>query len=89
MFVCDVALCGRFYHPACLAKWKREERFNGIVVEDAFIRGVKEGVELVCCPAHKCRKCGDGEEEGGDDNSMKLAKCRRCPKAYHKVCLPK
>lgn len=85
VFVCDVALCGRFYHLDCLGQWKEQE--GTLENRSDFIRSVKEG-DGFCCPAHNCRRCGKSEEESAD-NLMKLAKCRRCPKAFHKMCLPR
>ncbi|KAG6554173.1 hypothetical protein Mapa_004089 [Marchantia paleacea] len=84
VFLCDVALCGRFYHPECLGVFTKMNKRESAT----FAKNIKDGIESVFCPAHNCLECGKGEEEGGIDNSMKLAKCRRCPKAYHKSHLP-
>ncbi|BBN00574.1 hypothetical protein MPTK1_2g00350 [Marchantia polymorpha subsp. ruderalis] len=84
VFLCDVALCGRFYHPECLGGFTKLTKREIAT----FAKNIKDGTESVFCPAHNCLECGKGEEEGGIDNSMKLAKCRRCPKAYHKSHLP-
>ncbi|KAL3696213.1 hypothetical protein R1sor_010289 [Riccia sorocarpa] len=83
VFLCVVALCGRFYHPRCLGEFLAMGK-NDIAT---FCARIKVGTESVFCPAHKCRVCEKGEE-GGPDNSKKLAKCRRCPSSFHKICLP-
>ncbi|CAD7704649.1 unnamed protein product [Ostreobium quekettii] len=39
---------------------------------------------LFLCPLHKCKVCGEGEVT----KKNPLVGCRRCPKAYHKDCMP-
>lgn len=39
------------------------------------------------CPFHKCCVCKQTETEG--DPELRFAMCRRCPKSYHKKCLPR
>ncbi|KAJ7566270.1 hypothetical protein O6H91_02G095200 [Diphasiastrum complanatum] len=80
VFVCDVALCGRFYHPACAA--------DLLVVKEeqaAFIARMQTGVEAFSCPLHKCMKCKKGDMKGSEET--RLYGCRRCPRAWHKQCI--
>lgn len=39
------------------------------------------------CPIHKCCVCK--QEENKEDSQLQLAVCRRCPKSYHRKCLPR
>ncbi|CAM6035990.1 unnamed protein product [Sphagnum compactum] len=80
VFVCDVALCGRFYHPTCIAKELVPENSK------AFAENVREGRDTFSCPLHKCKLCGKAENK--EDKDLQLAKCRRCPSAWHRKCLP-
>jgi len=80
VFVCDVALCGRFYHPTCIAKELVPENSK------AFAENIREGRDTFSCPLHKCKLCGKAENK--EDKDLQLAKCRRCPSAWHRKCLP-
>lgn len=81
VFMCDVALCGKYYHPLCIVKeiCPREK-------QRARAKNIQEGVESFTCPLHKCKKCGKPEDKEVGD--LKLARCRRCPQSWHKKCLP-
>ena len=39
------------------------------------------------CPIHKCSVCKQGENK--KDRQLQFAVCRRCPKSYHRKCLPR
>lgn len=85
VFVCDVASCGKFYHPRCIAsklKPGSDERES----REALAKGIRAG-ESFTCPLHRCTKCGKGEEK--KERDLNLAACRRCPAAWHVKCLPR
>ncbi|KAI3425357.1 hypothetical protein D9Q98_009121 [Chlorella vulgaris] len=44
--------------------------------------------EPFVCPLHKCRACGQHGDAAAADKQGELVPCRRCPKAYHRRCLP-
>eukprot|EP00887_Chlorella_sp_A99_P004772 scaffold4.g4772.t1 len=46
--------------------------------------GKEEGEPFVC-GLHSCNKCG---VQGASESKGELVPCRRCPKAYHRACLP-
>lgn len=83
VFPCACATCGHFYHPDCVAKllhpanvYRAEELQNKIAAGESFT-----------CPAHKCFVCEKGENK--EEHENQFAVCRRCPKAYHRKCLPR
>ncbi|XP_042484448.1 protein ENHANCED DOWNY MILDEW 2 [Macadamia integrifolia] len=83
VFHCASATCGHFYHPQCVAgllhrgnEAKAQELQKKIAAGETFT-----------CPVHKCLVCKQGENK--EDTDLQFAVCRRCPKAYHKKCLPK
>jgi hypothetical protein len=39
------------------------------------------------CPYHKCVACKKLEDKANPD--LQFAMCRRCPKSYHRKCLPR
>lgn len=83
VFQCDKATCGYFYHPNCVAR--RLHRHN----EDAATE-LKERIragESFECPLHVCYVCRQPEDVA--DPNLQMAVCRRCPKAYHRRCLPR
>ena len=43
--------------------------------------------EQFTCPIHKCFICKQTENK--EDENLQFAICRRCPRAYHRKCLPK
>ncbi|XP_024966145.1 protein ENHANCED DOWNY MILDEW 2-like [Cynara cardunculus var. scolymus] len=82
VFCCSSATCGHFYHPKCVAKLLHEEG-------DAAAQELQEKIaagEPFTCPAHKCHKCKKGEHEKVE--ALQFAICRRCPRSYHRKCLP-
>ncbi|KAL5581737.1 hypothetical protein UlMin_014179 [Ulmus minor] len=83
VFPCASATCGHFFHPECVAKLlcmanknQTEELQQRIVAGESFT-----------CPAHICFVCQQGENKMVHD--LQFALCRRCPKAYHRKCLPR
>ncbi|KAL8150963.1 hypothetical protein V2J09_020771 [Rumex salicifolius] len=83
VFLCVSATCARFYHPKCVAKALYPE--NGIQARK-FEAQVASG-DTFTCPVHKCLVCGHGEDR--NLHALQFAICRRCPKAYHRKCLPR
>ncbi|OWM79770.1 hypothetical protein CDL15_Pgr023182 [Punica granatum] len=83
VFSCCSGTCGHFYHPKCVAelllpsdKAQAEELQKKIIAGEPFV-----------CPVHKCLICHQSEDKTVHD--LQLAVCRRCPKAYHRKCLPR
>ncbi|XP_019707884.1 protein ENHANCED DOWNY MILDEW 2 isoform X2 [Elaeis guineensis] len=83
VFRCVSATCGHFYHPKCVA----ELLFPDNPAEASeYQRKVAAG-ENFTCPVHKCIICKGGENK--EDEELQFAMCRRCPKSYHRKCLPR
>ncbi|KAG4923840.1 hypothetical protein JHK87_049380 [Glycine soja] len=83
VFKCASATCGFFYHPHCVAKL-----LHGIV-EDApkeLEEKIAEGGPFTC-PTHYCCECKEMEDKKKHD--FQFAVCRRCPRSYHRKCLPR
>lgn len=83
VFKCASATCGFFYHPHCVAKLIQR------VVEDApreLERNIAQGAPFTC-PTHYCYVCKEMEDKKKDE--LQFAVCRRCPKSYHRKCLPR
>ncbi|CAM0872436.1 unnamed protein product [Alopecurus aequalis] len=78
VFQCNKKGCKRFYHPECLDRADRDLNTN------------PEDFE---CPLHECLPCKNkgrkATPEGIEETGMHLVQCRRCPKAYHRKCLPR
>ena len=83
VFPCVAANCGRFYHPKCVAE-ELQNRNGGLV--EALEQKIAGG-ESFACPAHRCFVCKQVEDRKVKD--MQFAVCRRCPKSYHRKCLPR
>lgn len=83
VFACVSATCGRFYHPHCVAKLLHRE--GGPEAEEVQ-KKIAAG-ESFTCPVHKCYVCKQGENKM--DPELQFAMCRRCPKSYHRKCLPR
>ncbi|KAL9441710.1 hypothetical protein AB3S75_020248 [Citrus x aurantiifolia] len=83
VFPCVSATCGHFYHPHCVSKLLlRDDE----VAADQLAKSIIVG-ESFTCPLHKCYICKQGENKA--DSDLQFAVCRRCPKAYHRKCLPR
>ncbi|KAM7498945.1 hypothetical protein LguiA_023359 [Lonicera macranthoides] len=83
VFACVSATCGLFYHPRCVAKVVH--RKSDAEAED-FQRRIAAG-EPFTCPVHKCYVCKQAENK--TEPELQFALCRRCPKSYHRKCLPR
>ncbi|KAJ0869893.1 putative [histone H3]-lysine(4) N-trimethyltransferase chromatin regulator PHD family [Helianthus annuus] len=77
VFRCSSATCGHFYHLHCVAKLLEDENDT-----EEKIAGGKP----FTCPAHECHKCKKKEDE--TVKGLQFAVCRRCPRSYHRKCLP-
>ncbi|KAK1404999.1 putative histone-lysine N-methyltransferase chromatin regulator PHD family [Heracleum sosnowskyi] len=83
VFRCVSGECGRFYHPLCVSKMlHRGSEDKAQLLKEKIANGAS-----FTCPIHKCSVCNQGEIEG--DDQMRFAVCRRCPKSYHRKCLPR
>ncbi|XP_076959692.1 protein ENHANCED DOWNY MILDEW 2-like [Bidens hawaiensis] len=83
VFRCSYATCGHFYHPKCVARLLQN---NDITAQRTLKHQIAAG-EAFICPAHRCAVCNQIENERVVD--FQFAICRRCPKAYHRRCLPR
>jgi hypothetical protein len=83
VFSCVSATCGRFYHPHCVAKLLHRDNEAGA---EALKKKIAAG-DSFTCPIHKCFVCKQGENKTEPD--LQFAVCRRCPKSYHRKCLPR
>ncbi|XP_021849641.2 protein ENHANCED DOWNY MILDEW 2 [Spinacia oleracea] len=82
VFQCINATCGYFYHPHCVAKRLHGNDDAATEVEEKIRAG-----ESFTCPLHTCFVCKQAEDK--TDPKLQMAVCRRCPKAYHRKCLPR
>ncbi|KAK1272646.1 hypothetical protein QJS04_geneDACA008097 [Acorus gramineus] len=82
VFQCSSVTCGHFYHPKCVA----ELLHPGNEATAAQHQKKIASGESFTCPLHKCIVCKRGENKEVED--LQFAICRRCPKAYHRKCLP-
>lgn len=83
VFRCVSGECGRFYHPLCVSKMlHRGSEDKARLLKEKIANGAP-----FTCPIHKCSVCNEGEIER--DDQMRFALCRRCPKSYHRKCLPR
>ncbi|GMI66267.1 ENHANCED DOWNY MILDEW 2 [Hibiscus trionum] len=83
VFPCVSATCGHFYHPKCVAKLLHPDN----EAEAKNLRDKIAAGDSFTCPTHKCFVCKRSEDAEVYD--LQFALCRRCPKAYHRKCLPK
>ncbi|KAM7492749.1 hypothetical protein LguiA_035670 [Lonicera macranthoides] len=82
VFSCVSATCGRFYHPHCVAKLLHRDEAAAEELEKKIAAG-----DSFTCPIHKCCVCKQGENKM--EPGLQFAVCRRCPKSYHRKCLPR
>ncbi|CAL5080641.1 unnamed protein product [Urochloa decumbens] len=83
VFLCNNATCGHFYHPKCVAKQLHPNNRNeAIELEEKIIEGFS-----FTCPIHWCFRCKGLEDR--TQKPLQFAVCRRCPKSYHRKCLPR
>ncbi|XAR56751.1 Histone-lysine N-methyltransferase [Bertholletia excelsa] len=83
VFPCLSATCGHFYHPYCVAKMLHRE---SATAAEQLRKKIAAG-ESFTCPIHKCIVCDQFEDKTVKD--LQFAICRRCPKSYHRKCLPR
>ncbi|KAL6194365.1 hypothetical protein ACLB2K_035449 [Fragaria x ananassa] len=79
---CVSPKCGRFYHPHCVAILLNQD--TGVPAKE--LERKIAGGESFTCPIHKCCICKQGENK--KDMEFQFAVCIRCPKSYHRKCLP-
>ncbi|XP_039141583.1 protein ENHANCED DOWNY MILDEW 2-like [Dioscorea cayenensis subsp. rotundata] len=83
VFECVNATCGHFYHPKCVAELLfPENKVEALEYEKRIASG-----ESFTCPVHKCNICKQVENK--EVKELQFAICRRCPKSYHRKCLPR
>lgn len=82
VFRCVNGACGHFYHPGCVAKLLHK---GNEAAAAELQRKIATG-EQFACPLHKCHVCKELEVKS--DRKLQFAVCRRCPRAYHRKCLP-
>lgn len=83
VFRCVIATCGHFYHPQCVSKLLSPRN-------DSKAKDLSEKIsagEQFSCPIHECYVCKEAENKNESD--LQFAVCRRCPKSYHRKCLPR
>ncbi|CAI8586931.1 unnamed protein product [Vicia faba] len=73
VFKCASETCDRFYHPHCVAKLLPPEKH------------ISEGKPFTC-PIHFCCVCKGLENKM--EHELQFGVCNRCPKSYHRKCLP-
>ncbi|XP_057765554.1 protein ENHANCED DOWNY MILDEW 2-like [Salvia miltiorrhiza] len=83
VFCCVNGACGYFYHPRCVATLLHP---GDDAATEELEKRIADG-EPFACPIHKCDVCKELEVRSTD--KMQFAVCRRCPKAYHRKCLPR
>uniref|UniRef100_A0ACD6AIB6 Uncharacterized protein n=1 Tax=Avena sativa TaxID=4498 RepID=A0ACD6AIB6_AVESA len=83
VFPCASASCGHFYHANCVAQLLfPENEAKATEYTTKIINGAK-----FACPIHRCDVCKYGENK--EVMELQFAVCRRCPKSYHRRCLPR
>ncbi|RLN34979.1 protein ENHANCED DOWNY MILDEW 2-like isoform X2 [Panicum miliaceum] len=83
VFLCNNATCGHFYHPKCVAKRLHPNNRNEATELE---KQISEGFSFTC-PIHWCFRCKGLEDR--TQEPLQFAVCRRCPKSYHRKCLPR
>ncbi|CAA7409541.1 unnamed protein product [Spirodela intermedia] len=83
VFRCISASCGHYYHPHCAASLIHpDSKAKATELEKMIASG-----ESFTCSVHKCIVCNQGENKNVTE--LQFAMCRRCPKSYHRKCLPR
>nr|XP_027187834.1 protein ENHANCED DOWNY MILDEW 2-like isoform X1 [Cicer arietinum]XP_027187835.1 protein ENHANCED DOWNY MILDEW 2-like isoform X1 [Cicer arietinum]XP_027187836.1 protein ENHANCED DOWNY MILDEW 2-like isoform X1 [Cicer arietinum] len=83
VFKCSSETCDRFYHPHCVAKLLPKVVKH--VAED-LEKNIADGKPFTC-PVHFCCVCKGLENKA--EPELQFAICNRCPKSYHRKCLPR
>ncbi|XP_026423779.1 uncharacterized protein LOC113319756 [Papaver somniferum] len=81
--VFSCASCGHFYHSKCVA----DLLYPGNEVGSKHLQETILTGGSFACPAHKCHECK--QDEDSRVRELQFAICRRCPRAYHRKCLPR
>ncbi|CAO2188932.1 unnamed protein product [Urochloa humidicola] len=82
VFLCNNATCGHFYHPKCVAQLLCPNNKNeASELEKSIVTGIS-----FTCPVHWCFQCKGLEDR--TQEPLQFAVCRRCPRSYHRKCLP-
>ncbi|GAU25086.1 hypothetical protein TSUD_257800 [Trifolium subterraneum] len=79
---CASESCDRFYHPHCIAKLLPPVVKH---VPEDLEKKITDGKPFPC-PIHFCFVCKGSENKMEPD--LQFAVCNRCPKSYHRKCLP-
>ncbi|XP_062199170.1 protein ENHANCED DOWNY MILDEW 2-like [Phragmites australis] len=82
VFLCNNATCGHFYHPKCVAQQLHPNNRNEA---SELEKKITDGFSFTC-PIHWCFHCKGLEDR--TQEPLQFAVCRRCPKSYHRKCLP-
>ncbi|PUZ51084.1 hypothetical protein GQ55_6G145200 [Panicum hallii var. hallii] len=83
VFLCNNATCGHFYHPKCVAQLLHPNNRNeALELEKNIVAGIS-----FTCPVHWCFECKGLEDR--TQEPLQFAVCRRCPRSYHRKCLPR
>ncbi|KAL6838985.1 hypothetical protein ACP4OV_031212 [Aristida adscensionis] len=83
VFLCNNATCGHFYHSKCVAQQLHPNNRNEAIKLE---KEIQEGFSFTC-PIHWCFHCNGLEDR--TQEPLQFAVCRRCPKSYHRKCLPR
>jgi len=83
VFQCNNSSCGYFYHPKCIAQLLEPGRVDG---DYELEKKISARMPFIC-PIHWCFKCKSMEDK--TQEALQLSACRRCPKSYHRQCLPR
>ncbi|KAG0504417.1 hypothetical protein KC19_N034500 [Ceratodon purpureus] len=90
VFECGSRGCKRFYHPPCVAELLLPEdvepKLDLVAERNDLACRILEKSESFICPLHTCASCNMDEDK--TDPRRRLLKCRRCPAAWHDICLP-
>ncbi|KAL6644237.1 hypothetical protein ACP70R_015845 [Stipagrostis hirtigluma subsp. patula] len=83
VFLCNNATCGHYYHPKCVAQLLcPNNRNEASELEKNIVAGLS-----FTCPVHWCFQCKGLEDR--TQEPLQFAVCRRCPRSYHRKCLPR
>ncbi|KAK3132428.1 hypothetical protein QOZ80_6AG0521300 [Eleusine coracana subsp. coracana] len=83
VFLCNNATCGHFYHPKCVAQLLHP---NKKIEASELEMQIEKGCSFTC-PIHWCFRCKGLEDR--TQEPLQFAVCRRCPRSYHRKCLPR
>ncbi|XP_062191405.1 protein ENHANCED DOWNY MILDEW 2-like isoform X2 [Phragmites australis] len=83
VFPCNNATCGHFYHPKCVAQLLHPNNRNEA---SELEKNIVVGFSFTC-PVHWCFQCKGLEDR--TQEPLQFAVCRRCPRSYHRKCLPR